>query len=93
MVISNLYDYTPTSTTSIFITEPSNNEFVISGTEDYLDNYFLAFNGGTLPSYMRNINGTTNSCTKFMDFVFSLYFPDLGVDYFGSDVRVTLTKK
>ena len=93
LVIYGLYDYTPTSTTSIFITEPSNNEFVISGTEDYLDNYFLTFNSGTLPSYMRNINGTTNSCTKFMDFVFSLYFPDLDDYPFGEDVGITLTKK
>lgn len=93
LVIYGLYAYSSTSTTSIFITEPSNNEFVISGTEDYLDNYFLTFNSGTLPSYMRNINGTTNSCTKFMDFEFSLYFPDLDGYPFGEDVGITLTKK
>ena len=42
---------------------------------------------------MRNINGTTNACTKFMDFEFSLYFPDLDGYPFGEDVGITLTKK
>ena len=30
---------------------------------------------------------------NFMDFVFSLYFPDLDAYPFGEDVGITLTKK
>lgn len=89
LIISNLWDYTPASQTRIFITEPSVNEFIVSGTEDYLDNPLLLFTQGQ--SYVGDISGTTNSCTKFLDFVFNVYLPDIG--YSSGLTGITLTKK
>ena len=91
MVLSNLYDVTPTSTTSIFITEPSQNEFVISGTEDYLDNPLILFTVG-IQGYVGDISGTTNSCTKSIEFDYTVYIPEFqnGYEY---PTTVTMTKK
>lgn len=90
LILSNLWNVTPNSQTRIFITEPSQNEFVVSGTEDYLDNPLILFNVGQ--GYVGDISGSTNSCTKSIEFDYTVYIPEFqnGYEY---PTTVTMTKK